>query len=458
VLLLGGFRQALFTFYQQAPDECERRRVVSAAYLLAGSACLGGIVLTLLLVHPLHWLFLAHVEHRELLLTLALFGILLEPFTMLPLAILQARVQSTRFVLTTIAQFLTLVAVRAVLIVWLGWGIAGVLAGTLLTTGGYGVLLTLVQLRGGAILPRWQTVRDLFLFALPFLPGGICFFVMQHGDRFFLLKFADTREVGTYSLGYKLALAVSTFSLAPLYMVWSARMYDAADKPGAPILFGQVFTRVLGAFTFVGLGLSIYQDEIVRFIAGPDYADASPIIAPVVLAGFFQTAGALMDAAFYIRRRTSLKLRLTLEATTGMLALYLILIPPFKGLGAALATLGGFAYLSFRTWQTTRTFFPVRYEWPRVAGCLTLALGLWALSRLLPLGGGAFVIRGVLLFSWPVLVWQLGLLTNEEKEYALSTLRRLSAFLKLRRTQSAVVNEPEPSLLESLPVTTRRAA
>ncbi len=37
VLLFGGFRQALFTFYQQASDEKERRRVVSAAFLLAAS-------------------------------------------------------------------------------------------------------------------------------------------------------------------------------------------------------------------------------------------------------------------------------------------------------------------------------------------------------------------------------------------------------------------------------------
>jgi O-antigen/teichoic acid export membrane protein len=458
VLLFGGLRQALFTFYQQAPDERERRRIVSAAFLLAASACLGGIALTLLLVHPLHSLYLTQVSHREWLLMIVLFGILLEPFTMLPLALLQSRMQSTRFVLTALAQFLTLIGVRTVLIVWLGWGVAGVLTGTLLTTAGYGVLLTLTELRKGAVLPRWQTLRDFFLFALPFLPGGLCFFVMQHGDRFILYHFTSLHEVGTYSLGYKLALAVSTFSLAPLYMVWSARMYNAAEKPGAPIVFGQVFTRVLAAFVFVGLGLSIYQDEIVQLIAGPLYAKASWIIAPVVLAGYFQTAAALMDAAFYIRRRTALKLRLTLEATAVMLGLYAALIPPLAGIGAALATLGGFAYLAVRTWQRSQRVFPVRYEWRRVAGCLTLALGLWTLSRLLPLGGASFVIRGILLFSWPLLVWQVGLLNHEEKEYALNNLRRLSGLLWLRRERAAAVHEPESAVLESLPLTTRRVA
>jgi O-antigen/teichoic acid export membrane protein len=457
LLLFGGFRQALLTFYQQAADERERRRIVSAAFFLAAGACLGGIALTLVLVHPLHGLFLTQVSHRELLLMLAVFGILLEPFTMLPLALLQSRMQSTRFVLVTLTQFLTLVAVRTVLIVWCGWGVAGVFAGTLLTTGSYAILLTVAELRRGAVLPQWKTIRDVFWFALPFLPGGICFFIMQHGDRFFLLKFADAHEVGTYSLGYKLALAVGTFSLSPLYMVWSARMYAAADQPDAPFVFGQVFTRVLAAFAFVGLGLCLYQDEIVWLIAGPDYVNASQIIAPVVLAGYFQTGAALMDAAFYIRRRTALKLRLTLEATVVMLVLYVALIPFFGGRGAALATLGGFAYLAARTWQTSQRIFPIYYEWPRVAGCLTLAIGLWIVSRILPFDRGVFVIRGLLLLGWPLLVWQLGLLSKAEKEYALVNLRRLSMFLRLRRSRTIAIREPRLTGAESLPMATRQA-
>ncbi len=112
VLLIGGFRQALMTFYQQAPDETERRRVISAALLLAGGACLCGFILTMVLVNPLRSLILTQVKHREWLMTLALFGVLLEPFTMLPLALLQSRMQSTRFVCIALAQFLTLVAVR----------------------------------------------------------------------------------------------------------------------------------------------------------------------------------------------------------------------------------------------------------------------------------------------------------------------------------------------------------
>src|SRR5207248_1287105 len=49
VLLFGGFRQALLTFYQQADGEAERRRVVSSTLVLVLGSCLGGGALALAL-------------------------------------------------------------------------------------------------------------------------------------------------------------------------------------------------------------------------------------------------------------------------------------------------------------------------------------------------------------------------------------------------------------------------
>src|SRR5262245_64870696 len=42
VLLFGGFRQALMTFYQQAPDERRQRQVVSLTLFLVAASCLAG--------------------------------------------------------------------------------------------------------------------------------------------------------------------------------------------------------------------------------------------------------------------------------------------------------------------------------------------------------------------------------------------------------------------------------
>src|ERR1019366_2533559 len=211
---------------------------------------------------------------------------------------------------------------------------------TAVTCGAYGIGLSLRELLRKGAWPDREHLVGLMRFALPFLPGALGFFILQNGDRFFLWRWRGEAAVGVYGLGYKVALTVATFSVAPLYMVWATRMYKAAEAPDAPQVFGRTFTRIMSAFMLVGLAACLFQDEAVRILGGakPEYASAAVIIAPVVLAGFFQTAAALMDAGFYVRRRTGLKLYISLASTVVILVLYVVLIPTYGAMGAALAT------------------------------------------------------------------------------------------------------------------------
>jgi O-antigen/teichoic acid export membrane protein len=456
LLLFGGFRQALLTFYQQSSNEAERRQVVTTTLVLIAATCLLGGGPVLVLAGPLsQWLGGTLGQDGAAvsanLLRLAVLAILLEPWSLLPLALVQARVESTTFVFITLSQFVVRVTLCVVLVAWLQWGVAGVLAASVLTGAAYGIGLSLRELSRGRDRPRAAHVWAMVRFALPFVPGGLCFFLLHHGDRFFLLRWGGPEEVGLYALGYKLALAVGMFSLSPLYMVWSTRMYGVARQADAPEVFGRAFTRILAAFLAVGLVLCVFQDEVVRLIAGPAYANATRVVPLVVLACFFQAAASLMDAAFYVRRWTGLKLAITLAATAVMLALYFLLIPPYGSLGAALATLGGFAFLAVCTWWVTQRIFPVRYEWPRLAALMALTVGLCLASRALHVGGWGLAAKVGLVLCWPLAVWYTGIASPDEKDQARGlfhqAVRRLAwaagwAPLRLTRRSKAAAAAP----------------
>ena len=284
-------------------------------------------------------------------------------------------------------------------------------------------------------------------FALPFLPGALGFFILQHGDRFFLLRCRGEAVVGVYSLGYKVALTVATFSVAPLYMVWATRMYKAAEQSDAPQVFGRTFTRIMSAFMVVGLAACLFQDEAIRILGGAKYAGAAVIIAPVVLAGFFQAGAALMDAGFYVRRRTGLKLYITLASTAVILVLYVVLIPTYGMMGAAAATVAGFAFLAAVTWKTTQRIFPVQYEWGRLLDLAALAVGLWLVSHFLPPTLWAIAAKGALWLLWPLLVWACGLPSTEEKEYVFDAVRQTWAKLRRETPQAEAPSSRAPVLL-----------
>jgi O-antigen/teichoic acid export membrane protein len=429
-LLFGGFRQALMTFYQQAPNEAARRRVVTATFVLVAAACLvGGAVAVLLGPWLGDWLAPAGASGNAplspWLIRLATVGILLEPLTLIPLALLQARIESFRYVVIVVGQLLARVAIGILLVRILGWGVAGALAATAFVSLAFGLVLSVAELRRSAGELDLSLVRSLVSFALPMLPGGLCFFLLHHGDRFFLLRCTSTAEVGLYALGYKLAMVVSVFSLNPLYMVWSSSMYAVARQSDAAVVFGQTTTRILAAYLFVGLGMCLFAPEAVLVLGGERYTPAVCFVAPVVLACFFQCSCSLMDAGLYVKRRTGLKLLVTLAATLVMLVLYAVLIPAHGGMGAALATLGGFAFLAVGTFVVSQRVFPVCYPWPRLVGLVALVCGLWFVAQEVPEGFWSLPVRSGLWLMAPVQAWLFGLVTPEEKQVARDLLGRV---------------------------------
>ena len=421
-LMFGGFRQALLTFYQQSERESERRRVVSSTLSLFGLTTLLGGGLALALADPLSRL-LGSITHQDAppisawLLRLAILAILLEPLSQIPLTLIQARVESVRFVSITLAQFLVRVGLCVLFVKYLHGGVAGALGATALMGAVFGLGLCTREVLRGPARPDLRQLRALLNFALPLMPGGLCFFLLHHGDRFFLLRYCGTEDVGTYALGYKLALGVGMFSLSPLYMVWSVRMYAVAGEPDAPAVFGTVFTRILAAYLLVALALGLFQDEVVQLLGGAPYARASAVVTPVLLAYFFQSAASLMDAGLYVRHHTGLKLGITLATTAVMLLLYGVLIPRYGSMGAAVASLVGFAFLAVCTWVVTQRVFPVRYEWSRLGAILALAVVLWSVSLPLPQTQWAWPAKAGLWLLGPVVVWCTGLISHREKEH-----------------------------------------
>jgi O-antigen/teichoic acid export membrane protein len=420
-LMFGGLRQALLTFYQQSPDEADRRQVVATMFGLLGTTIFLGGGLMLALAGPLSRLLnqFMHAGDAAIsagLLRLALLAILLEPFIQAPLTLLQARVESARFVFINVSQFFLRIALCVLFVKYLHGGVAGALASSVAIGLLFGLTLSLRELGRSPARPDLGKLCGLFRFALPLAPGGLCFFMLHHGDRFFLLRCRDMQDVGTYALGYKLAQAAGMFGFTPLFMVWTSQMYKAAQGADAPAIFGAAITRILAAYLLTALPLALFQDEVVRLLGGAAYTRASAVVAPVLLAYFFQAAASLMDAGLYVRRRMGLKLGVTLATTAIMLLLYALLVPAYGSMGAALATLIGFAFLAVCTWVVSRRVFPIHYEWTRLAALLALAGGLWLVSRLLPVAWWVWPIKAGLWLLAPVLVWYTGLMSPSEKE------------------------------------------
>jgi len=431
-LMVNGIRMATLTFYRQA--ENQRQRESTAATVVLGLMILLFGCGSLVIVFAGTLGTLIGIDDT-VLLAFGVLAFLLESTTLIPLVLMQARLESGSYVCTTVAMLLCRITLAILAIAVLGWGIWGVFASTAVTAGTFGLVLTLRELAKGSFRPDFAKLREVARYALPFVPGGLCFFVLHSGDRFFLVRCAGTEEVGLYALGYKLVLAVGMFSTAPLMKVWSARMYDAFEGPEAPARVGRVFTGVLGAYLFVGMGLCLLKDEAVALLSPASFAAATAVVSPLVLAYYFLTAADLMDSAFYVRRRTGLKPWIAATSTLVMLALYAWWIPPFGAMGAARATLVGFLFHAALTWGVSQRVFRVQYQTRRLAVMLGLAIALTLASRGLGTGIGAVVGKLALWALWPTLLWSWKIVSEDEKAWAADTARNILGRLRFLPTR-----------------------
>lgn len=412
-LMAGGIRLAALTFYNQAKSDAERDKTVTSVTLMVVLLLIAGGIATI--AFPSYIGAAIGIEDTRLVV-FGMFAMLLDITIAVPMTLMQARTESLLYSCVSFAMFLFRVIAIIIAVVVFHWGIWGILGATALTSLFFGVVLTWRELARGSIRLDWSRLFAIFRFAAPFIPTGLFFFAFRSADRFLLQKYAGLEAVGIYALGYRIASIVGAFTIAPLHQVWSARMFAAFELPNAASYFGRVFTRMLAAYTLAGMGFVIFADEVIRLLSTDKYFDAAPVVAPMVLAFFFLNAANLMDAAFYVRHRTSLKPWITGSATAVAIGLYLWLVPDYGEMGAAYANLAAFAFLAAATWAISQSVFRVKYERLRLAGMMLSALAIVFLSQVIPWGAWTIPVKLLLWASWPALLWLTGLVSRDEKD------------------------------------------
>ncbi len=427
LLMANGIKGAAFSFFCQARDETERARIVATVSLVIWLGLLIGLAAIVAGAQPLSRLL--GIDDARLTV-LGLAASIAQLLPMLPMYFMQARLQSVAYILASLLTMVFRVTLVVLAVAWAGWGVWGVLWGTLAASLVSGLILTALEFRRYGFYPDPSKLMPVVRFAWPFLPGGLCGFILFSGDRFFLLRYAGADEVGVYALGARLAGIVGTVAYVPLHKVWSAWLYGVYRQPDGPRAVGRMITRLLAPYVFVGVGVCIFREEILSIFGTTAYAGATSVIIPLIAARFFITAQMLMDGAFYVYRRTALKLGITLFTTAVILVLFALLIPRYYAVGAALAALGAFFCHAGATYLVSQRVFHVRYEFGRLAAMLISGAVVVLLAEQLDLGIMNVPANMALCAAWPLLLWAVGWVSKDEKAMVVNAVQKVIQLLR----------------------------
>lgn len=426
-LMVGGLRQATLAFYLQAKEDSEREKIaITISTFIAVIFCMALFILYFGASVFAGWIKISD----ERLLVFGVITVVSECFLVVPLALMQARMESISFVVVNLVTLVVRVGLAILFVGGFGWKIWGVYLALFSTYIVIGSFLTLREVFKSSFLISWSKLKDVSQFSLPFIPTGIFFFVLYNGDRFFLLKTAGPEEVGIYALACRIASCVGMVAASPLFKVWTAEMYGVFKGERAEIIAGQMLTRIMVAYTFVGIGLILFSRELLTFVSSSAYMGSASLIAPLVLANAFLIISNYFECVFYVFHRTSLKPFTAFFSAVVIIIAYALLIPPYSYHGAAYATLIGYFFMALITYRVTRKVFVVQYQIFNLFTLLAISFAITMLSLPLEVSIKGFLLRCCLLVIWGAGVWFSGVVSSDDKEMAKRKIGIVYAYMK----------------------------
>ena len=285
--------------------------------------------------------------------------------------------RSVAFVIASLANILITIGATLVLVVALDKGPLGVIVGNF--TGTLVVYLVLVGYRREQLGLQFdrRLFREMNRFGLPLVPTALFLWTTNFSDRLFLVKLADTTEVGLYSVGVRIASAM-VLLLTAFRLAWPAFAYSIEDDREARRTYAYVLTYLVLVTTWVATGLTLLSPWIVEWLAAPSFADSSQVVGPLVFASVAFGGYIVVAIGVGRARRTQFNWVVTGAAAVVNIALNLILIPPYGMMGAAVATIAAYTTMFVGMSWWSQRIYHVPYQWRRVltAGLAGVALAV----------------------------------------------------------------------------------
>ncbi|HKQ98085.1 MAG TPA: oligosaccharide flippase family protein [Candidatus Polarisedimenticolia bacterium] len=395
--------------------EDERSRMLGALLTLVVPVVAGAALLTGLLREPLAALLFRGEGRAEWVVLGAGYFLALSLYQM-PLELFKVRLQAKQYVAWSIAGFVAVVAGNVWLVAGRDWGLRGMLLANMTAYGALAAALWIRTLPSVRFNLEWRRLAPLFAFGLPMLPALLGRRVLDAADRYMIPWYHGLDELGVYVMGAKVAAILEGLLLVPFLYAWQPFFYSLADDAEAPKIFARVTRLMAQLLAFLVLAVTAARAPILDVLGRGRFDAAAPIVSILVLAVACNGLQYCVSAGIHLKRRLVPEMGLMLSAAGLNLALNLWLIPRWRGVGAASATLLAYLFYLVASHLLARRVYPVPYEWGRLANvAVQTAIAGVALTQ-----AGSLPLRLGIVLAWIVSCPLLDLWRHDELRRILS--------------------------------------
>jgi len=328
-------------------------------------------------------LLLFNTTSYALVVKLMLVISVLEAQNILILTLLRLQEKAVLYTILTITKFTVQLLTTIYLMVYRGKKIEGIYLAQL--TADILFLLVISPQIFKNIIFRFETglIKDLLKFSLPLLFTSILAVILTITDRYTLKFLGTLKDVGIYSLGYKLSNFLRTVIVSSVNLALFPVIYKMMNAPNNKRFYSKVMTYYTFGIMFFALGLSFFGKEVVKVMARRvEYWDAFTLVPILSFAIVFS---ALRDVAFIginLTKKTYILTRVITFVVIVNLVLNILTIPVWGYLGAAFSTLFSQMLYFIIVYYFSQRVYYIPYELKKVFLVIGIGVILVVISQL----------------------------------------------------------------------------
>lgn len=379
-LLIGlQLTNATAKFYDSAEGVSNKNKVASTALILiigiTGSVFSGLIFFS----DDVSTIIFGSDQHSQLfqiVFAAAFFGTIMQ----IPLLLLRIHDKSKQFVFITLSRVLLTVGLTIYFVVELELGVLGIVSANAIVAAlicSYLLVITLTKI-GFGFSTRY--IREMVVYSAPLIPAGIGMFVIHYSDRFFLNHYSTLDELGIYSLAYKFGFLLTPLLIQPFGLVWGAKMFEIYRLENSHDILRKIFRGYAFLVITALFLLSLFIDEIIIIMTTPQYYSAASLVPIIALAYALSAINVLIITPFYAEKKTKFIGYINFSAAAVCIVLNFILIEPFGGQGAAVATLLTFGFVLIMNIHFSTKVSSIRWPWSSLTKIIGITVALLILG------------------------------------------------------------------------------
>lgn len=420
-----GMDTALMRYYEDDADVQARKAVFSNALI---SVLITSVILSftlILLRNSISDMLFLSTDYSGVIIFLSVI-LFCDTLSLLPKVILRIKERVFFYTFISLINVVLTLVLNIYFVVYRSAGVMGVFIANSIASAAVLLVISPILFRESGQAWSSHLWKKLFRFGVPLIPASLAAMILELADREILKQLTDMATVGLYSAGYKLGifmmLVVSAFNFA-----WQPFYLKMGKTEDGPALFSQIFTYFMLLLCGIFVALTLFLQYIVRIplfggtILGPEFYSATVITPIIFLAYIFYGAYISFLPGPYLKNKTMKMVFFTGSGAVANVILNYTLIPYFGILGAAWATLIGYALMAFLLYFYHQKLFYTPYQWRILAKIFVITVGILGLFYLLH---PQIIGRIMLLLAFPALILALRVIRPDQ-------LRRvLNIFLK----------------------------